>query len=216
MPQTAIKLAELFLQAGAPKGILQVVHGQKEQVDFLLDHPLIKAYSFVGSPRVGAYIYSRATANLKRAQALVGAKNHMVIMPDAQEDKVINALIGSAMGAAGQRCMAISVAIFVGDSKKMIPKLIEKLKEVRPGAWNDKNAAYGPLITKAALKRVLDLIDSGIKEVAKLELDGRDIKIDNYPNGNWLGPCVFTNVKTSMEIYKKEIFAPRALCAGGR
>ena len=211
VPQTAIKLAELFLQAGAPKGILQVVHGQKEQVDFLLDHPLIKAYSFVGSPRVGAYIYSRATANLKRAQALVGAKNHMVIMPDAQEDKVINALIGSAMGAAGQRCMAISVAIFVGDSKKMIPKLIEKLKEVRPGAWNDKNAAYGPLITKAALKRVLDLIDSGIKEGAKLELDGRDIKIDNYPNGNWLGPCVFTNVKTSMEIYKKEIFVP-VLC----
>lgn len=211
VPQTAIRLAELFMESGAPKGILQLVHGQKEQVDMLLDHPLIKAYSFVGSPRVGAYIYSRATANLKRAQALVGAKNHMVVMPDSKEDKVISAIIGSAMGAAGQRCMATSVVIFVGDSKKMLPNLIEKLKEVKPGAWNDKNAAYGPLITKAALDRVLGLIDSGIKEGATLALDGRGIKIDGYPNGNWLGPCVFTNVNRDMEIYKKEIFAP-VLC----
>lgn len=211
VPQTAMKLAELFLKAGAPKGILQVVHGQKEQVDMLLDHPLIKAYSFVGSPKVGAYIYSRATANLKRAQALVGAKNHMVIMPDIDENTAINALIGSAMGAAGQRCMAISVAIFVGEAKRMIEALLKKLQEVRPGAWNDEKAAYGPLISKAALKRVHDMIQSGIDEGAKLVLDGRNIKVEGYENGNWLGPCVFTNVKTSMQIYQKEIFAP-VLC----
>ncbi len=211
VPQTAMRLAELFMQCDVPKGILQVVHGQKEQVDMLLDHPLIKAYSFVGSPKVGAYIYSRATANLKRAQALVGAKNHMVIMPDAHEEQVINALVGASMGAAGQRCMAISVALFVGDSKKLIPKLIDKLKAIKPGAYNDPNAAYGPLITKAALNRVLELIENGIKEGAELLLDGRGIEIKEYPNGNWLGPCVFGNIKTHMEIYKKEIFAP-VLC----
>lgn len=211
VPQTAMKLAELFLQSGAPKGILQVVHGQKEQVDMLLDHPLIKAYSFVGSPKVGAYIYSRATANLKRVQALVGAKNHMVIMPDADEEKVINALIGSSMGAAGQRCMAISVAVFVGEAKRWIPKLVQRLKTIKPGAWNDKDAAYGPLITKTALQRAKNLIQTGIDEGAELILDGRDIKLQSYPNGNWLGPCVFTKVKTHMQIYKEEIFAP-VLC----
>lgn len=211
VPQTAIRLAELFLESGAPKGILQVVHGQKEQVDVLLDHPLIKAYSFVGSPRVGAYIYSRATANLKRAQALVGAKNHMVVMPDSDPNQVMNAIIGSSMGAAGQRCMATSVVVFVGDSKKLVADLIDRLKAVKPGAWNDKNAAYGPLITKAALQRVRDLIESGIKQGATLALDGRDIEVEGYPHGNWLGPCVFTNVRTDMEIYQKEIFAP-VLC----
>lgn len=211
VPQTAMKLAELFMQCDVPKGILQVVHGQKEQVDMLLDHPLIKAYSFVGSPKVGAYIYARATANLKRAQALVGAKNHLVIMPDADKEKVINALIGASMGAAGQRCMAISVAIFVGDSKKLIPTLIDKLKAIKPGAYNNPKAAYGPLITKAALERVLQSIEEGIKEGANLILDGRNISIEGYPNGNWLGPCVFTEVTTSMQIYKKEIFAP-VLC----
>lgn len=211
VPKTAMKLAELFLESGAPKGLLQVVHGQKEQVDMLLEHPLIKAYSFVGSPKVGAYIYSKATHNLKRAQALVGAKNHMVIMPDIDETQVINALIGASMGAAGQRCMAISVAIFVGDSKKYIPRLIEKLKAIKPGAWNDPNAAYGPLITRASLKRVKELIEIGIKEGANLILDGRNIQVESYPDGNWLGPCVFTQVKTHMEIYKREIFAP-VLC----
>lgn len=211
VPQTAVRLAELFLQCGAPKGILQLIHGQKEQVDILLDHPLIKAYSFVGSPAVGSYIYSRASANLKRAQALVGAKNHMVVLPDIEEEKAINAIIGSSMGAAGQRCMATSVVIFVGESKNFIAKLLESLKTIKPGAYNNPNAAYGPLITKAALERVEKCIEAGIKEGATLALDGRGIKIEGYPNGNWLGPCVFTKVSTDMEIYKKEIFAP-VLC----
>ncbi|MCX2682504.1 CoA-acylating methylmalonate-semialdehyde dehydrogenase [Campylobacter sp. MIT 21-1685] len=211
VPQTAMRLAELFLQCDVPKGILQVVHGQKEQVDMLLDHPLIKAYSFVGSPAVGAYIYSRASANLKRAQALVGAKNHMVIMPDADEEKAVNALIGSSMGAAGQRCMATSVVIFVGEAKKFIKTLLDRLKSVKPGAYNDPKAAYGPLISNEALERVKKIIESGIEEGATLALDGRGITIEGYPNGNWLGPCVFTNVNTNMQIYKKEIFAP-VLC----
>lgn len=211
VPETAIKLGELFLKCGGPKGILQVVHGQKDQVDMLLDHKLVKAYSFVGSPEVGSYIYSRATKNLKRAQALVGAKNHMVIMPDADEEKVLNALVGSSMGAAGQRCMAISVAIFVGSSKALIPKLIDRLKNVKPGPWDDPRSDYGPLITRSALEKILQLIEVGVKEGAKLSLDGRGIEVPGYPKGNWLGPCLFENVNMDMEIYKKEIFGP-VLC----
>jgi len=208
VPNTALRLAELLFEAGAPKNILQVVHGQKEQVDMLLDHPLIKSYSFVGSPGVGAYIYSRATANLKRAQALVGAKNHMVVMPDANKENVLNALVGASMGAAGQRCMAISVALFVGSSKDWIPELVEKLRKVRPGAWDDKGADYGPLITKAAQTKVENLIGQGEKEGANLVLDGRGATVEGYPNGNWVGPTVFRDVTVDMDIYKQEIFGP--------
>ena len=208
VPNTAIRLAELLFEAGAPKDILQVVHGQKEQVDMLLDHPLVKSYSFVGSPGVGAYIYSRATANLKRAQALVGAKNHMVIMPDASKENVLNALVGASMGAAGQRCMAISVALFVGSSKEWIPELVERLSKVKPGAWTDKDADYGPLITKRAQERVESIIENGTKEGATLALDGRGVTVEGYPNGNWVGPTVFRDVKVDMDIYKEEIFGP--------
>ena len=208
VPNTSIRLAELFYEAGAPKDILQVVHGQKDQVDMLLDHELVRAYSFVGSPGVGAYIYSRATQNLKRAQALVGAKNHMIIMPDANKENVLNALVGAAMGAAGQRCMAISVALFVGEAKEWIPELIEKLKAVKPGHWTNKDSAYGPIITKAAKAKIEGLIQSGVDEGATLALDGRGYEVEGYPNGNWVGPTVFTDVKTDMEIYKNEIFGP--------
>jgi len=208
VPNTALRLAELLYEAGAPKDILQVVHGQKEQVDMLLDHDLVRSYSFVGSPAVGGYIYSRATANLKRAQALVGAKNHMVIMPDANKENVLNALVGASMGAAGQRCMAISVALFVGSAKEWIPELVQRLSKVKPGAWDDKNADYGPLITKKAQNRVEDLIAQGVKEGANLVLDGRGASVEGYPNGNWIGPTVFRDVKVDMDIYKAEIFGP--------
>ncbi|MCJ8326568.1 MAG: CoA-acylating methylmalonate-semialdehyde dehydrogenase [Campylobacterales bacterium] len=208
VPNTALRLAELLYEAGAPKNILQVVHGQKEQVDMLLDHDLVRSYSFVGSPAVGGYIYSRATANLKRAQALVGAKNHMVIMPDANKENVINALVGASMGAAGQRCMAISVALFVGSSKEWIPELVERLKEVKPGVWNDESADYGPLITKKAQEKVERLIQEGVDEGANLVLDGRGATVEAYPNGNWVGPTVFRDVKVHMSIYKEEIFGP--------
>ena len=208
VPNTALRLAELLYEAGAPKDILQVVHGQKEQVDMLLDHDLVRSYSFVGSPAVGGYIYSRATANLKRAQALVGAKNHMVIMPDANKENVLNALVGASMGAAGQRCMAISVALFVGSAKEWIPELVERLSKVKPGAWNDKSADYGPIITRKAQNRVEDLIAQGVKEGANLVLDGRGATVEGYPNGNWIGPTVFRDVKVDMDIYKAEIFGP--------
>ncbi|RXJ82429.1 CoA-acylating methylmalonate-semialdehyde dehydrogenase [Arcobacter sp. F2176] len=208
VPNTTMKLAELFIKAGAPKDLLQVVHGQKDQVDYLLDNPKVRAYSFVGSPEVGAYIYSRATANLKRAQAFVGAKNHMVIMPDANKENVLNALVGSSMGAAGQRCMGISVALFVGKSKEWIPELIQKIKEVKPGAWNDKSANYGPIITKTALNRIESIIEEGVKDGASLVLDGRNAKVDGYDEGNWVGPTIFTGVTTDMSIYTKEIFGP--------
>ncbi len=144
---TPQRLVELFEQAGAPKGVLQLVHGDKTAVDVLLSHPDIKAISFVGSVGVGQYIYKTGTDNLKRVQAFAGAKNHCVIMPDANKQQVINNLVGASVGAAGQRCMALSVAVFVGAAKEWIPELKEALSKVRPGLWDDKEAGYGPLIS---------------------------------------------------------------------
>ena len=211
-PLTPTRLAELFEEAGAPKGVLQVLHGNKEQVDFLLDHPDVRALSFVGSVPVAEYIYRRGTENGKRVQAFAGAKNHCVIMPDANKQQVINNMVGSSVGAAGQRCMAISVAVFVGAAKEWIPEIAEAIAKVRPGAWNDEGAAYGPVISPQAKERVEALITQGEKEGAKLLVDGRNCKVDGLPNGNWVGPTVFSNVTPDMEIYKTEIFGP-VLCA---
>ncbi|MBJ7267608.1 CoA-acylating methylmalonate-semialdehyde dehydrogenase [Idiomarina abyssalis] len=211
-PLTPNRLVELFEQAGAPKGVLQVLHGNKDQVDFLLDHPAVRALSFVGSVPVAEYIYRRGTENGKRVQAFAGAKNHCVIMPDANKQQVINNMVGSSVGAAGQRCMAISVAVFVGAAKEWIPEIAEAIAKVRPGAWNDENAAYGPVISPQAKERVEALITQGEKEGAKLLVDGRNCKVDGLPNGNWVGPTVFSNVTPDMEIYKTEIFGP-VLCA---
>ncbi|NWO02553.1 MAG: CoA-acylating methylmalonate-semialdehyde dehydrogenase [Idiomarinaceae bacterium] len=211
-PLTPTRLAELFEEAGAPKGVLQVLHGNKEQVDFLLDNPDVRALSFVGSVPVAEYIYRRGTENGKRVQAFAGAKNHCVIMPDANKQQVINNMVGSSVGAAGQRCMAISVAVFVGAAKEWIPEIAEAIAKVRPGAWNDEGAAYGPVISPQAKERVEALITQGEKEGAKLLVDGRNCKVDGLPNGNWVGPTVFSNVTPDMEIYKTEIFGP-VLCA---
>ncbi len=211
-PLTPTRLAELFEEAGAPKGVLQVLHGNKDQVDFLLDHPDVRALSFVGSVPVAEYIYRRGTENGKRVQAFAGAKNHCVIMPDANKQQVINNMVGSSVGAAGQRCMAISVAVFVGAAKEWIPEIAEAIAKVRPGAWNDEGAAYGPVISPQAKERVEALITQGEKEGAKLLVDGRNCKVDGLPNGNWVGPTVFSKVTPDMEIYKTEIFGP-VLCA---
>ena len=211
-PLTPTRLVELFEEAGAPKGVLQVLHGNKEQVDFLLDHPDVRALSFVGSVPVAEYIYRRGTENGKRVQAFAGAKNHCVIMPDANKQQVINNLVGSSVGAAGQRCMAISVAVFVGAAKEWIPEVAEAIAKVRPGAWNDENAAYGPVISPQAKERVEALITQGEKEGAKLLVDGRNCEVDGLPKGNWVGPTVFSNVTPDMEVYKTEIFGP-VLCA---
>lgn len=210
-PLTPTRLAELFEEAGAPKGVLQVLHGNKNQVDFLLDHPDVRALSFVGSVPVAEYIYRRGTENGKRVQAFAGAKNHCVIMPDANKQQVINNLVGSSVGAAGQRCMAISVAVFVGAAKEWIPEIAEAIANVRPGAWDDENAAYGPVISPQAKERVEGLIAQGEKEGAKLLVDGRGCQVDGLPNGNWVGPTVFSNVTPDMEVYKTEIFGP-VLC----
>ncbi|MEE2003276.1 CoA-acylating methylmalonate-semialdehyde dehydrogenase [Alkalimonas sp. MEB108] len=207
-PMTVNRIAELFAEAGAPKGVLQVVHGAKEQVDTILHHPDIKAISFVGSVNVGQYIYKTGTDNLKRVQAFAGAKNHMVIMPDANKQQVINALVGASVGAAGQRCMAISVAVFVGAAQDWIPEVAAAIGKVRPGVYTDPNAAYGPQISPQAKARILSLIEQGKNEGATCLLDGSDCSVEGFPNGNWVGPTVFSNVTTEMEIYKQEIFGP--------
>ena len=211
-PLTPMRLAELFKEAGAPDGLLQVVHGTKEVVDQLLTHKDTPAISFVGSVAVGEHIYRTGTEHLKRVQAFAGAKNHMVIMPDASKNQVINNLVGASVGAGGQRCMAISVAVFVGSAKEWIPELREAMNKVRPGAWDDPDAGYGPLINPSARARVLDFIQQGKNAGAQCLLDGSDCTVDGFPNGNWVGPTLFSGVTTDMSIYKEEIFGP-VLCA---
>ena len=211
-PMTPNILAELFLRAGAPKNLLQVVHGGKEQVDTLLTHPEIKAVSFVGSVPVGQHVYRTATDHLKRAQCFAGAKNHMVVMPDARKDQVISNLVGASCGAAGQRCMAISVVVFVGESKQWIDELKDELAKIRPGAWDDENAAYGPQISPKARDRVLTLIKQGKEEGASCLLDGSDCTVDGLPDGNWVGPTLFSDVTPDMALYKEEIFGPVLCC----
>lgn len=210
-PLTPMRLAELFLQAGAPKNVLQVVHGRKPQVDTLLTHPEIKAISFVGSVPVGQYIYTTGTAHMKRVQAFAGAKNHMVVMPDANQQAVINNIVGASVGAAGQRCMAISVAVLVGEAKNWIEDIRQTLANVRPGVWNDPQAAFGPLISPQARNRVLKLIAQGKAEGATCLLDGSACAVEGFPDGNWVGPTLFSNVTPDMSIYREEIFGP-VLC----
>ncbi|MFR9718662.1 CoA-acylating methylmalonate-semialdehyde dehydrogenase [Aeromonas diversa] len=211
-PLTPMRLAELFKEAGAPDGILSVIHGKGEQVDRLLTHPLIKAVSFVGSARVGAHVYRTATQHLKRAQCFVGAKNHMVILPDANKSQVLSNLVGAGVGAAGQRCMAISVAVFVGAARDWIPELAEAFRAVRPGPWNDEGAAYGPLISQGAKARVAGLIEAGVREGAECLVDGRSVEVPGYPEGNWMGPTLFRGVTTEMGLYREEIFGPVLAC----
>lgn len=211
-PLTPTRLAELFIEAGAPAGVLNVVHGSKDQVNQLLAHPDIKAVSFVGSVPVGQHIYKTATDNMKRAQCFAGAKNHSVIMPDANKSQVLSNLVGASVGAAGQRCMAISVAVFVGQSQDWISELAEQLKDVKPGLWNDSSAGYGPLISPQAKQRVLSLIQQGKDQGANCLLDGSDYTLSGYENGNWVGPTLFTDVEESMTIYQQEIFGPVLCC----
>jgi malonate-semialdehyde dehydrogenase (acetylating)/methylmalonate-semialdehyde dehydrogenase len=207
-PMTPTRLAELFLEAGAPKGLLNVIHGGKDQVNFILNNPDIKAVSFVGSVPVAQHVYRTGAQNLKRVQAFAGAKNHMVVMPDADKTQVINNITGASCGAAGQRCMAISVAVMVGESEQWIPEIAESLKKLKVGPWDDKEAGLGPLVSASAKERVLGLIDQGVKEGAKLLVDGRDCKVASHPKGNFVGPTMFDGVKTDMKIYQEEIFGP--------
>ena len=212
-PMTPNRLAELFVEAGAPEGVLQVIHGGKDQVNALLTHGDIRALSFVGSVPVAQHVYRTGTQHLKRVQAMAGAKNHMVVMPDANKEQVINNLVGASCGAAGQRCMAISVALFVGEASAWIPELRDAMAAVRPGPWDDDQAAYGPQITPQAKARILGFIAAGKREGADCLLDGSDCSVAGYPEGNWVGPTLFDQVSADMSIYQEEIFGPVLLCA---
>jgi malonate-semialdehyde dehydrogenase (acetylating) / methylmalonate-semialdehyde dehydrogenase len=210
-PMVTMRLVELATEAGVPPGVLNVVHGGEEVVNAICDHPTIKAISFVGSTRVGTHVYNRASLAGKRVQCMMGAKNHAVIMPDAQKDQTLNSLAGAAFGAAGQRCMAISVAIMVGESAKWVPDLVAKAKTLKVSAGVEAGADLGPLVSPDALKRVTGFIDRGTQEGATLDLDGRQIKVPGYDKGNFVGPTIFSGVKPGMSIYDQEIFGP-VLC----
>ena len=208
VPMTPMLLAELAIEAGVPPGVLNVVHGGKEVVDLLCTHKDITAVSFVGSCHVGEHVYRLASEHGKRVQSMLGAKNHAVVMPDANRDQALNALIGASFGAAGQRCMAVSVGVLVGAAKKWIPDLVEKARTLKVAAGTQTGADLGPVISKTAKQRVAGLIDDGTKEGAKLELDGRGVRVAGYEEGNFVGPTIFSGVKPGMKVYETEIFGP--------
>jgi malonate-semialdehyde dehydrogenase (acetylating)/methylmalonate-semialdehyde dehydrogenase len=210
-PLVTMRLAELAMQAGVPKGVLNVIHGGAEAVNLLCDHPDIKAVSFVGSTKVGTHVYNRATANGKRAQCMMGAKNHAIVLPDANRQQTLNNLLGAAFGAAGQRCMALSVVILVGEAQQWLPELIEKTKTLKINAGAEPGTDIGPVVSCAALDRVSGLIARGVEEGAELLLDGRNPQVPGYQDGNFVGPTIFAGVTPAMSIYREEIFGP-VLC----
>ena len=209
-PSVPLRIAELFLEAGLPPGVLNVVNGDKESVDAILDDPDIKAVGFVGSTPIAHYIYSRAAENGKRCQCFGGAKNHALILPDADLDQTVDALIGAGYGSAGERCMAISVAVPVGEgtADRLMEKLIPRVENLKIGPSTDATADYGPLVTREALNRVSSYIDIGVQEGAKLKVDGRGFKLQGYEDGFYIGGSLFDHVTPEMRIYKEEIFGP--------
>jgi len=209
-PGAPLFLAELMLEAGLPPGVLNVVNGDKEAVDALLEAPEVKAIGFVGSTPVAEYVYAHGAAQGKRVQCFGGAKNHMVIMPDADMDQAVDALVGGAYGSGGERCMAISVAVPVGEetAAALVARLEPRVENLRVGPSTDPSADFGPLITRAHLERVKDYVALGAKEGAKLRVDGRGFKMQGYENGFYMGGCLFDEVKPEMRIYKEEIFGP--------
>ncbi|WP_095119588.1 CoA-acylating methylmalonate-semialdehyde dehydrogenase [Pseudomonas sp. Irchel s3f10] len=207
-PLSTMLLVELAIEAGVPAGVLNVVHGGKDVVDGLCTHKDIKAVSFVGSTAVGTHVYDLAGKHGKRVQSMMGAKNHAVVLADANREQALNALVGAGFGAAGQRCMATSVVVLVGAAKQWLPDLKALAQKLTVNAGNEPGTDVGPVISKKAKARILDLIESGIKEGAKLELDGRDIKVPGYEQGNFVGPTLFSGVTTDMQIYTQEIFGP--------
>jgi malonate-semialdehyde dehydrogenase (acetylating) / methylmalonate-semialdehyde dehydrogenase len=211
VPSTALRLAELIMEAGLPAGVLQVVNGDKGAVDAILDHDNIQAVGFVGSTPIAQYIYGRAATNGKRAQCFGGAKNHMIIMPDADLDKAADALVGAGYGAAGERCMAISVAVPVGKetADRLIEKLVPKIEALKVGPYTaGEDVDFGPVITEASKNRINGLVNSGVEQGANLVVDGRDFKMQGYENGFFVGASLFDNVTPDMDIYKEEIFGP--------
>ena len=207
-PLSTMQLVELALQAGIPKGVLNVVHGGKDVVDGLCTHENIKAISFVGSTMVGTHVYRLGSEHGKRVQSMMGAKNHAVVLPDANREQTLSALVGAGFGAAGQRCMATSVVVLVGSSAQWLPQLVEKAKSLKVNAGNEPDTDVGPVVSRVAKERVLGLIEVGVEEGATLALDGRGVVVKGYEDGNFIGPTIFTDVTTEMNIYKTEIFGP--------
>jgi malonate-semialdehyde dehydrogenase (acetylating)/methylmalonate-semialdehyde dehydrogenase len=209
-PSVPVRLAELFLEAGAPEGLLQVVHGDKEMVDAILDHPDIAAVSFVGSSDIAHYVYSRGVAAGKRVQAMGGAKNHGIVMPDADLDMVVNDLAGAAFGSAGERCMALPVVVPVGEdtANRLREKLVPAIEALRIGVSTDKDAHYGPVVTAEHKARVEQWIDTAEAEGGEIVVDGRGFTLQGHENGYFVGPTLIDNVTPDMESYKEEIFGP--------
>lgn len=210
-PTVPLMLAELIEEAGLPKGVLQVVNGDKAAVDAILDHPVIQSIGFVGSTPIAEYIYGRGCSKGKRVQCFGGAKNHMIIMPDADLDQVADALVGAGYGAAGERCMAISVAVPVGQetADRLIAKLIPRVQQLTVGPYTGGSSIdYGPVVTAAAKQNILKLVESGVEQGAELVIDGRDFSLPGHEEGFFVGPHLFDHVTPKMDIYQKEIFGP--------
>ncbi len=209
-PSAANFMAELLKQAGCPEGVFSVVHGDKVAVDAILEHPDIAAVSFVGSTPIAEYIYATGCAHGKRVQALGGAKNHAIVLPDADLDMTSDALVSAAYGSAGERCMAVSVAVAVGDKAgdALIESLKPKIEQIKVGPGTDGDSEMGPLVSKVHLDKVRGYVDHGVKEGAELVMDGRDLTLQGYESGYYIGPCLFDGVTPEMKIYKEEIFGP--------
>ena len=213
-PTSTMRLVELAMEAGVPAGVLNVVHGGADVANRLADHPDVKALSFIGSTHVGTSLYNRASSTGKRAQCMMGAKNHAVIMPDANKDQAINHMLGSCFGAAGQRCMANSIVILVGEAREWLPEMVERAKSMIIGPGSNRDADLGPLVSPQAQARVEGLIETGVQQGASLLLDGRGVSVEGYPQGNFVGPTLFADVTTDMDIYTQEIFGP-VMCVMG-
>lgn len=211
-PGAAMILAELAQKAGFPDGVVNVVHGAAKTVDFIIDEPAIKAISFVGSNKAGEYIYTRGSANGKRVQANLGAKNHAAVLPDCNKNHAINSIVGAAFGAAGQRCMALSTLVMVGETKEWLSEMAESAKMLNVNGGFEEGADLGPVISPQSKERIEHLIASAEEEGATILLDGRGYKPEKYPNGNWIAPTIITNVKPHMKCYKEEIFGPVLVC----
>ncbi|KUJ24006.1 Methylmalonate-semialdehyde dehydrogenase [Mollisia scopiformis] len=211
-PGAAMILAEIAEKAGFPPGVLNIVHGAAKTVDFIIDEPAIKAISFVGSNRAGEYIFARGSANGKRVQANLGAKNHAAVLPDANKQHALNSIVGAAFGAAGQRCMALSTLVMVGETKEWLHELAESAKSLKVNGGFEEGADLGPVISPQSKERIESLIASAEEDGATILLDGRGYKPEKYPNGNWVGPTIIANVKPHMKCYKEEIFGPVLVC----
>lgn len=210
-PMVTMRLVELALEAGIPPGVLNVIHGGVDAVNAVCDHPDIKAVSFVGSTHVGTHVYNRASQAGKRVQCMMGAKNHAIVMPDANKEQTLNNLVGAAFGAAGQRCMALPVIILVGEARNWLPELARKAQTLKVSAGIEPGTDVGPVISTAALDRINSLIQKGIDEGADLVLDGRNPEVAGYADGNFIGPTILAGVKPGMSVYDTEIFGP-VLC----